>query len=53
VLMDLRMPQKDGIETTKEISRKFPDIHVRRRTVRRAPHGKRRKRIPAEKRRPL
>ncbi len=28
VLMDLRMPQKDGIETTKEISRKFPDIRV-------------------------
>lgn len=28
VLMDLRMPQKDGIETTKEISRKYPDIRV-------------------------
>lgn len=28
VLMDLRMPQKDGIETTKEISRQFPDIKV-------------------------
>ena len=28
VLMDLRMPQKDGIETTKEISRKFPDVRV-------------------------
>ena len=28
VLMDLRMPQKDGIETTKEISKKFPDVRV-------------------------
>lgn len=28
VLMDLRMPQKDGIETTKEISRQYPDIKV-------------------------
>ncbi len=28
VLMDLRMPVKDGIETTKEIARKYPDIHV-------------------------
>jgi DNA-binding NarL/FixJ family response regulator len=28
VLMDLRMPQKDGIETTKVLSQKFPHIHV-------------------------
>jgi DNA-binding NarL/FixJ family response regulator len=28
VLMDLRMPQKDGIETTKEISKLYPDIKV-------------------------
>jgi DNA-binding NarL/FixJ family response regulator len=28
VLMDLRMPQKDGIETTKVISRLYPDIKV-------------------------
>jgi DNA-binding NarL/FixJ family response regulator len=28
VLMDLRMPVKDGIETTKEIAGKYPDIHV-------------------------
>jgi DNA-binding NarL/FixJ family response regulator len=28
VLMDLRMPQKDGIETTKALSRQFPHIHV-------------------------
>lgn len=28
VLMDLRMPQKDGIETTKLISKNFPDIRV-------------------------
>ena len=28
ILMDLRMPQKDGIETTKVISRKYPDIRV-------------------------
>ncbi|MEI6947846.1 response regulator transcription factor [Paraflavisolibacter sp. H34] len=28
VLMDLRMPQKDGIETTKIISKEFPDVHV-------------------------
>jgi DNA-binding NarL/FixJ family response regulator len=28
VLMDLRMPTKDGIETTKEVSRRFPDVKV-------------------------
>ena len=28
VLMDLRMPVKDGIETTKYISRHFPNIYV-------------------------
>jgi DNA-binding NarL/FixJ family response regulator len=28
VLMDLRMPQKDGIETTKVISREYPNVHV-------------------------
>jgi DNA-binding NarL/FixJ family response regulator len=28
VLMDLRMPVKDGIETTKYISRHYPDISV-------------------------
>lgn len=28
VLLDLRMPGKDGIETTKEISKKFPDIRI-------------------------
>jgi len=28
VLMDLRMPQKDGIETTKLISKSYPDIKV-------------------------
>jgi DNA-binding NarL/FixJ family response regulator len=28
VLMDLRMPQKDGIETTKIISKQFPDMFV-------------------------
>ena len=28
VLMDLRMPQKDGIETTKILSTQYPDIHV-------------------------
>jgi DNA-binding NarL/FixJ family response regulator len=28
VLMDLRMPQKDGIETTKAISKQFPNIYV-------------------------
>lgn len=28
VLMDLRMPQKDGIETTKALSKQYPHIHV-------------------------
>ncbi|HET6253032.1 MAG TPA: response regulator transcription factor [Puia sp.] len=28
VLMDLRMPQKDGIETTKIIAKQFPTIHI-------------------------
>jgi DNA-binding NarL/FixJ family response regulator len=28
VLMDLRMPGKDGIETTKALSKKYPHIHV-------------------------
>lgn len=28
VLMDLRMPQKDGIETTKQISKQYPNIKV-------------------------
>src|ERR1700755_3408245 len=28
VLMDLRMPLKDGIETTKVIARQYPNIHV-------------------------
>ena len=28
VLMDLRMPTKDGIETTKEVSRRFPEVKV-------------------------
>ncbi|HEX6333011.1 MAG TPA: response regulator transcription factor [Flavisolibacter sp.] len=28
ILMDLRMPGKDGIEATKEVSQKYPDIHV-------------------------
>lgn len=28
VLMDLRMPQKDGIETTKVISKEYPNIYV-------------------------
>ena len=28
VLLDLRMPGKDGIETTKEVSKKYPDIKI-------------------------
>ncbi len=28
VLMDLRMPQKDGIETTKLLSKQYPKIHI-------------------------
>ena len=28
VLMDLRMPQKDGMETTKALSKQYPHIHV-------------------------
>ncbi|MBA2744823.1 MAG: response regulator transcription factor [Flavisolibacter sp.] len=28
VLMDLRMPGKDGIETTKLVSKQFPKIHI-------------------------
>jgi DNA-binding NarL/FixJ family response regulator len=28
ILMDLRMPTKDGIETTKVISKQYPNIHV-------------------------
>ncbi|HWB92302.1 MAG TPA: response regulator transcription factor [Puia sp.] len=28
VLMDLRMPQKDGIETTKIIAKQYPQIHI-------------------------
>jgi DNA-binding NarL/FixJ family response regulator len=28
VLMDLRMPVKDGIETTKQLSKEYPHIHV-------------------------
>jgi DNA-binding NarL/FixJ family response regulator len=28
VLMDLRMPQKDGIETTKIIAKQYPAIHI-------------------------
>jgi DNA-binding NarL/FixJ family response regulator len=28
VLMDLRMPIKDGIETTKQLSKDFPHIHI-------------------------
>lgn len=28
ILMDLRMPQKDGIETTKIVSKQYPNIYV-------------------------
>lgn len=28
ILMDLRMPQKDGIETTKTIAKLYPHIHI-------------------------
>lgn len=28
ILMDLRMPQKDGIETTKSVSKTYPNIHI-------------------------
>lgn len=28
ILMDLRMPQKDGIETTKAVSKAYPTIHI-------------------------
>src|ERR671912_1315229 len=28
ILMDLRMPQKDGIETTKVVAKQFPKIHI-------------------------
>ncbi|MCG7855748.1 response regulator transcription factor [Flavihumibacter sp.] len=28
ILMDLRMPQKDGIESTKYIAKQFPHIHI-------------------------
>lgn len=28
VLMDLRMPGKDGIETTKELSRRYPNVKI-------------------------
>lgn len=28
ILMDLRMPQKDGIETTKIIAKQYPEIHI-------------------------
>ncbi len=28
ILMDLRMPQKDGIETTKAVSKAYPNIHI-------------------------
>ena len=28
ILMDLRMPHKDGIETTKHIAKNFPTIHI-------------------------
>lgn len=28
ILMDLRMPMKDGIETTKHVAKQFPNIHI-------------------------
>ena len=28
ILMDLRMPMKDGIETTKVVAKQFPNIHI-------------------------
>ncbi|MFM9908294.1 MAG: response regulator [Chitinophagaceae bacterium] len=28
ILMDLRMPQKDGIETTKFVAKQYPSIHI-------------------------
>ena len=28
ILMDLRMPRKDGIETTKSIAKLYPQIHI-------------------------
>lgn len=28
ILMDLRMPQKDGIETTKFVAKQYPNIHI-------------------------
>lgn len=28
ILMDLRMPQKDGIETTKIVAKQYPSIHI-------------------------
>lgn len=28
ILMDLRMPQKDGIETTKQIAKQYPAMHI-------------------------
>lgn len=28
ILMDLRMPQKDGIETTKYVAKQYPAIHI-------------------------
>ncbi len=28
ILMDLRMPMKDGIETTKAVAKTFPNIHI-------------------------